>query len=169
MSRMVDRLEAPMSSRAAVAWWASAMAMVVLGVVALVLTSLWRAPVADRLGAAEELQRDAGTIVAQVFSASSDTWKADRERARGLVTGGLAASVSDGLSADPPPGVRSVRWEPVQIGVVEAERDSGTALIVVNVVVTPSQGEVRAQTKSVNAFFLQIDGQWKLDGLDELQ
>ncbi|WP_448221831.1 hypothetical protein [Gordonia iterans] len=163
------RLEAPMSRRAGAAWWVCSTALVAAALAFVVSVSLWWTPVAARVHSVDELQEQAGSVVSQVFSARAESWRDDRARARELVTGSFAATLDAGLSADAPPGVRSVRWEPVQVGVVDAQRDVGTALIVVHVVVTPTRGEPTAQTKSVNADFERHHGRWLLSGLDELQ
>lgn len=151
-------------------WWTvGATALVIMAVVAAVLTASWRSPVADRAHTAEELNAQAGTIVAQVFSAEASTWRADREQARKLVTDSFATSIATALTASPPEGVQSVRWEPTQVGVVDAQADSGTALVVARVVVTSLHGEQTSETKSVDADFVRVDGRWLLTGLDELQ
>ncbi len=134
-----------------------------------VLVGVWRAPTAGREQAFGDLSDRAGTIVAQVFSAGSDSWAADRGRARSVMTPELAATWAAGLAQTPPAGVRSVRWEPVAVGVVDAEPGEGTALVIANVVVTQTDGKQAAETKSVNADFVESGGQWLLSGLDELQ
>ena len=148
---------------------AGAALILLLGIAAFVLVSVWRAPVSERVAAADELSDRAGQIVAEVFSASSQSWADDRARARSVMTPGLASSLAAGLGDEPPAGVRSVRWEPVAVGVADTEPGAGTALVVSNVVVTQTDGKQVADTKSVNAHFVEADGQWLLSGLDELQ
>lgn len=143
--------------------------LLVVVVVAFVLVSLWRVPVTERLDTTDELAEQAGQIVAEVFTAQAQTWRSDRARAREQVTPQLAASAASGLSDAPPAGVRSVRWEPLSVGVVDAHRDWGTALVVANVVVTTSDGRQRTETKSVSVDLVRSGDRWLLSGLDELQ
>ncbi|MEZ5210209.1 hypothetical protein [Gordonia sp. (in: high G+C Gram-positive bacteria)] len=166
---VVRGLQAPLTARS---WAAIAAAVAVLMAAAVCCAFALdaRAPVAARAGTADQLQRQAGPIVAAVFSARAETWQADRARARTLVTGAFATSVTTGLSAGPPAGVKSVRWEPLQVGVVEARARAGTALVVARVVVTAGPGaESSSAVKSVSADFVRSGDRWLLSGLDELQ
>lgn len=167
--RLTDLLERPMSRGGAVVRLVAVTVLVSAALACLVLAEAWRAPVAERADTAEQLQEQAGRVVAEVFSADAATWEADRAHARSLVTATLASSVDTGLTAEPPAGVRAVRWEPVAVGVVDAREQSGTALVVAHVVVTRHDSAAEAQTKSVSADFVRADGRWLLSGLDELQ
>ncbi|GAA3952504.1 hypothetical protein [Gordonia caeni] len=167
--RLARRLERPMSPRGATARLIGTAALVAVALTCLALAQAWRAPITARVATAAQLEADAGRMIAEVFSAEAATWQADREHARSLVTGSLASSAATGLSAPAPAGVRAVRWEPVSVGVTAAQEDSGTALVVANVVVTHEDREPDADTKTVTADFVREDGRWLLSTLDELQ
>jgi len=167
--KLIRRLEAPLSARGAAGRLLLAGLLTVLGIVAVVLVSLWHAPAADRTATGDELRRQAGPLIAEIFSADADTWDADRDRARELVGGPLRTSLSAGLSAGVPEGVRAVQWQPLAVGVVDQDRDRGTALVVVRVVVIPTQGLPTESVKSVNADFQRSGDRWLLVGMDELQ
>lgn len=167
--RLARRLERPLSPRGAAARLIAAAVLVVVTLTCLALAEAWRAPVAARVDTAEELESRAGQVIAEVFSAEAATWEADREHARSLVTSSLASSVATGLTAPAPAGVRAVRWEPVSVGVSAANEESGTALVVANVVVTHQDREPDADTKTVAADFVREDGRWLLSTVDELQ
>ncbi|MFC0313296.1 hypothetical protein ACFQNE_16175 [Gordonia phosphorivorans] len=166
---VVDRLEAPMRRRD---WWRHGLIVLLLFAIAATafgVVDARRAPVAARAATTVELNEQAGRILAEVFSARAVSWEQDRAHARTLVTPTLAASVATAFAASPPTGTRSVRWEPLQVGVVDAQEDSGTAVVVVNVIVTPEQGEPTVRTKSVNAEYRRSGDRWLLNGVDELQ
>lgn len=165
---IVRRLEAPWQTRSTLGTVIAAV-LLALGIAAFVVVGVWRAPIAERVETAEELSQRAGPIVAEVFSASSASWAADRARARSAMTPELASALAAGLANTPPAGVRSVRWEPVSVGVVDAARGAGTALVVADVVVTQTDGTQAADTKSVTADFVESGGRWLLSGVDELQ
>ncbi|MFT3661256.1 MAG: hypothetical protein QM809_07605 [Gordonia sp. (in: high G+C Gram-positive bacteria)] len=163
------RLEAPLPPGRAARWWVGSTLAVLLSLSLFVASVWWRAPVAERVDGVAELQRQAGRVVAAVFSAGADTWRRDRERARVLVTETFEASAGAALAADPPPGVRSVDWAPRQVGVVDVQHDTGTAVLVVQVTVTPTAGEPTARDTTVSADFARHRGVWLLDALDELR
>lgn len=169
MSGLTERLEAPLGVRGR---WIRVVAAVLMAALATAIFAgalAWRAPVVDQQRTAAELEEQAGQVLSAVFSAQAASWQADREAARNLVTGSLATAAAGGFEMSPPAGVRSVRWEPVQVGVVAAEEDSGTALAVVNVVVTDEAGAQTVETKSVSADFVRSGERWLLNALDELQ
>ncbi|MFT4085971.1 MAG: hypothetical protein QM658_02270 [Gordonia sp. (in: high G+C Gram-positive bacteria)] len=141
----------------------------VLAVVLCVAAVMWRTPAAAQTRSADELSAQAGGIVATVFSASRPTWKADRARARSLTADPFATSSSKALSDGPPDGVQEVRWTPTDVGVVDAQPESGEVLVVVRATVTPMSGAASSQVKSVQARFVRDDGRWLLSGLDELR
>lgn len=169
MSRTVARLERPLGKRAAAQGFAVVLVALIAAMAFFGFAESRREPAEARVDTATSLQTEAGTIVADVFSANAASWKQDRDRARMLVTETFASSAATGFSAGAPAGVRAVKWEPLSTGVARAEADSGTALVVVRVTVEPDAGEPTVQTKSVNADFVRTDGRWLLDGLDELQ
>ncbi|MFT3716952.1 MAG: hypothetical protein QM774_13710 [Gordonia sp. (in: high G+C Gram-positive bacteria)] len=152
-----------------VIWTAAAVAAVVIAAVVAGTALAWRSPVAERAATSDALAGQAGTIVADVFSADASTWTADRERARALMAEPFASSVAAGLTGQPPAGVASVRWEPLTSGVVSVDEHAGTAVVVARVVVTPTAGQPETRVKSVNADFVHTDGRWLLSGVDELR
>lgn len=167
--KLIDRLETPLSPRDALVRGLVTVLLFAAAATAFGVAEERRVPVVERVDTTAQLQEQAGRIVADVFSARAASWEQDRAHARTLITPSLAASVATALSAQPPAGTRSVRWEPRQVGVVDAHEDSGTALVVVDVVVTSERGEPTVRTKSVNAEFRRSGDRWLLNGLDELQ
>ncbi|MFM9377504.1 hypothetical protein [Gordonia sp. VNK21] len=168
-SRVLGRLEAPMTPAGAAVRLAAAGLLVAAGLAALILVQLWRAPVAERIDTGDELRAQAGIVISEVFSADAGSWQADRARARTLVGGPLQTSMAEALGAPVPAGVSAVRWQPLAVGVVDEQADSGTAVIVVRVLVIPESGQSTESIKSVNADFARSDGRWVLTGMDELQ
>lgn len=167
--RLTHRLERPVSDRRAALGLLAVLLLLAIALGAFGAAAAHRRPAADRLAVSRELQEGAGRLVAEVFTAGAGTWRADRERARSLVTPAFAASAATGFAAEPPTGVRAVTWTPLSTGVIDAHTEAGTALVVVRVTVTPDRGEPTTATKAVSAELVRADGRWLLNGLDELQ
>lgn len=118
-----------------------------------------------------ELRREAGRIVAQVFSVDAARWRADRERARGLVDGEFAARYATELTRPPADGARSVVWTPEVVGIVDAAPDHGDTLIRARIVVTPASAAPAAddiEHRSVTAGFDRVDDRWVLTRVEVL-
>ncbi|MFZ2510236.1 MAG: hypothetical protein WAW85_04005, partial [Gordonia sp. (in: high G+C Gram-positive bacteria)] len=67
------RLEVPWTSRSTGGAILSAV-LLSAGIAIVVLVGIWRGPVAERAHTSDDLAQQAGQIVADVFSASSDSW-----------------------------------------------------------------------------------------------
>ncbi|MFW0795525.1 hypothetical protein AAFP30_17070 [Gordonia sp. CPCC 205515] len=158
-----------LSVRAATILLASA--LIVVAVLGGVLVWMLRAVATDEAveTSRHELREAAGKIVAQVFSVDSDSWAADRKRARGLVGGRFATNHATELTRPPAAGVRSVVWVPDAVGVTDADADHGDTLIRATVTTTPVSGPVVVEQHSVTAQFEHIDGRWVLGDLEVLQ
>ncbi|MEE4021507.1 hypothetical protein V1Y59_00345 [Gordonia sp. PKS22-38] len=116
-----------------------------------------------------ELRRDAGEIVAQVFSVDVSSWRADRDRARALIGGEFADRYATELTRPPADGVRSVIWRPEVVGVVDAEPDRGQTLIRTSVTTQGSDAdESTTERRSITAQFDRLGGQWVLTAVEVL-
>lgn len=123
----------------------------------------------------DELRREAGAIVAQVFSVDAARWRADRERARGLVGGELAARYATELNRPPADGARAVVWTPEAVGIVDAAPDHGDTLIRARVAVTPVSPAPDSppsaddtEHRTVSARFARVDDRWVLTRVEVL-
>ncbi|MYR08710.1 hypothetical protein GTV32_21415 [Gordonia sp. SID5947] len=145
--------------------------VVVLVVLIAVLAWQWRISSADSATATsrDELRRDAGKVVAQVFSVDGATWQADRNRARGLVGGEFAARYATELTRPPSDGARSIVWTPEVVGIVDAGPEHGDVLIRAEIVTTPVAaagggpgGVPITENVSVTARFDKLGERWLL-------
>ncbi|WAC56550.1 hypothetical protein [Gordonia sp. SL306] len=138
----------------------------VLVVLLAVLAWQWRISVTDSATerSRDELRKDAGKVVAQVFSVDSATWRADRIRARGLVGGEFAARYASELARPPADGARSVVWTPEAVGIVDAGPDTGDVVIRAKIVTTPAApgGVPITEKASVTARFDKNADHWLL-------
>lgn len=115
------------------------------------------------------LQKQAGSIIADVFSVDARSWANDRQTAKKLVAPPLSVSSSRALAGPPPAGTTSVNWVPQHVAVSWADETAGEVLAVVRVSVTARGGRMESKVKSVQASFVRVDGHWLLSGLEELQ
>lgn len=118
--------------------------------------------------AREELRAVAPERVAALFSADAATWSADRARAREQVTDEFAITGGLAQPSAPPPGVRSIGWEPVITGEVEVRDDRGEVLMVVAVTTVASSGETGETRETVLVDLTRIDDRWLISGVDPL-
>ncbi|GAA1479830.1 hypothetical protein GCM10009624_02700 [Gordonia sinesedis] len=123
------------------------------------------ATVADRRSA---LRTDAGTIVAQVFTVRTASWRADRARARTQVTADFAARFAAELDRAPAAGTSSVGWRTRTVALGDVTADTGTAVLAVSVVTESDGVAPRTDDRTVSAHFRYVDDRWLLDGLDVL-
>ena len=164
-----DRLRAPLTRRRAVLIVAVAVIVLVAATAVYGWASRSRDAVTAREQAATQVAAQAGSLVADVFSVDRSQWQADRARAAALLAEPLATSQRAALAAGPPDGVAAIRWSPVEAGVVRAEADIATAVVVADVTVVAGDGAQESTRKTVQADLVRRDGRWLLSGLDELQ
>ncbi len=114
-----------------------------------------------------ELRREAGGIVAQIFSVDAATWQADRARARSLMAGEFAARYAAELGRPPADGARRITWTSDAVGVTDATAESGDVVIAGIVVTTPADGTPPVTEKrSVTARFDRDGDRWVVTRVD---
>lgn len=115
--------------------------------------------------AGRQLRSQAGSIVAQVLSWNGMTLRADRQRARTLVTDSYAER--SGLDAEFPTAITdsALTFSPGTVGVVQADATSGTVLID-GTLTRMAMGNRTPQAQTLTADFVARDGRWLLDRID---
>lgn len=162
-------LRKPMSPRVVAAWLVATLVVVAAAIAFCVQGFGAKEAAASDLRADITLQKEAGGIIADVFSVDSRSWSNDRRTAKALVAPPLSVSASEALDGPPPAGTTSVNWVPEQVAVSWADDTAGEVLAVVRVTVTERGGQIQSRMKSVQASFVRPDGRWLLSGLEELQ
>lgn len=143
----------------------------VASVVSVSLGMAWRQAMIDAATerSRDEVRRDAGEIVAQVFSVSSDSWRSDRERAQELVGGEFAVRYATELTRPPADGADSVVWRPEAVGIIDADPDHVRALIRATVTTVPARtADPVTEKRSVTAEFGREDNRWTLTSVEVL-
>ncbi|MFW0783959.1 hypothetical protein AAFP35_05510 [Gordonia sp. CPCC 206044] len=133
------------------------------------LICLWRTADGDAATerARSELRREAGGIVAQVFSVDVQTWQTDRAKARTLVGGEFADRYATELTRPPSAGAAAITWTSDEVGIIDAGPDHGDVLIRATV---RTRGDTGAgsfveEKRSVTAGFDRVGQRWVLTGL----
>ncbi|MGK2316855.1 hypothetical protein [Gordonia rhizosphera] len=142
---------------------------VVVAVLIAALVGVLRASASDAADerARTELRREAGRIVAQIFSVDAATWRADRARARGLMAGEFAARYAAELGRPPADGARRITWTSDAVAVADATAESGDVVIAGTVVTTPADAATPVTEKlSVTVRFDRDGDRWVVTGVD---
>lgn len=169
MKRAITYLEQPIGAFGGALRLLVAAAVFIAALVFCITSLDTRTADAQIVDARASLEKNAGAVLADVFSVDARSWSNDRETARSLVAPPLSAASGRALAGPPPGGATSVNWVPQNVAVTWADDRAGEALIVVNVTVTSRSGHAESRVKSVQAFYTRSGDQWLLSGLEELQ
>ncbi|WP_020109649.1 hypothetical protein [Nocardia sp. 348MFTsu5.1] len=112
-----------------------------------------------------EVARQAGPLVAQLFSSTADP--DDRVQARAAVTDEFAQQYAAVLAGEPPAGV-SIVWNPVHTGISAVAEDNADAVVSALVTETVPGAEATTVTKVVDVHLERTGGQWKIARADEV-
>lgn len=117
----------------------------------------------------DSLRARAGDVVSDVFTIRAASWQADRERARRLVTGSLAATVAAQLHRPPDDGVLETDWTVDSVAVTGADQSTGDTLIHAQVLTRRTGAPDDTQARTLTAHFQRMDGAWLLAGADVIE
>ncbi|HEY9312313.1 hypothetical protein [Williamsia sp.] len=146
---------------------AAVVAVLVVLICAVALALSWQLHARDQQLAdnRDEVARQAGPLVAQLFSSTPD--QKDREQARAAVTEEFARQYSAVLDAEPAAGV-SIVWNPVHTGISDVSENRAEAVVSAHVTETVPDTEPTTVTKVVDVQLDRTDGHWKIARADEV-